>query len=81
MRTTLTLDEDVAVKLRAEMRRSGGTFRDIVNDTLRRGLTTRHATPPSKPFRIAPRDLGLRPGVSLDNIAELIAQIEGPAYR
>ena len=81
MRTTLTLDEDVAAKLRAEMRRSGGTFRDIVNDTLRRGLATHHATPPPKPFRIAPRDLGLRRGISLDNIAELIEQMEGPVHR
>jgi hypothetical protein len=34
MRTTLTLDDDVAAKLRAETRRSGRSFRDTVNETL-----------------------------------------------
>jgi hypothetical protein len=33
-------------------------------------------------FRINPRDLGaLRPGVSLDNIAELLDLVEGPESR
>ena len=41
MRTTLTLDEDVAAKLRAEARRSGRSFRDVVNDAIRRGLASR----------------------------------------
>jgi hypothetical protein len=35
MRTTLTLDDDVATKLRAESQRSGHSFRDVVNETLR----------------------------------------------
>ncbi len=43
MRTTLTLDEDIAAKLKDETRRSGRPFRDVVNDTLRRGLLTRQS--------------------------------------
>jgi hypothetical protein len=35
---TLTLDDDVAAKLKALTRRAGRPFRDVVNDTLRRGL-------------------------------------------
>lgn len=81
MRTTLTLDEDVAAKLRAEMRRSGGSFRKVVNETLRRGLVSQRAAGRTTPFKVAPRDLGLRPGLSLDNIGELIEQIEGPLHR
>lgn len=82
MRTTLTLDDDVAAKLRAEARRAGRPFRDVVNDTLRRGLASRRATSSRQNFRIAPRDLGnLRPGLSLDNIAEMIEQIEGSLHR
>jgi hypothetical protein len=82
MRTTLTLDEDIAAKLKTETRRSGRSFRDTVNDTLRRGLIIQRNAPPRKPFKVVARDLGqLRPGLSLDNIADLIEQAEGPQHR
>lgn len=81
MRTTLTLDEDVAAKLRAESRRTGLPFREVVNETLRRGLASRRATSERKPFKVRARDLGLKPGLSLDNVAELLEQVEGPAFR
>lgn len=81
-RTTLTLDPDVAARLKAEARRSGRTFRDVVNDTIRRGFATRRATKPTEPFRVASRDLGdLQPGLSLDNIGDLLDQVEGPLHR
>jgi hypothetical protein len=82
MRTTLTLDEDVAVKLQAEARRSGRSFKDTVNDMLRRGLATRRAGMSSAPFRVCARDLGeRRPGLSFDSVADLIEQVEGPLHR
>ena len=82
MRTTLTLDDDVAGKLKAEARRSGRSFRYVVNEILRRGLATRRAAPTQKPFTVSARDLGkLSPGLSLDNIAELLEQGEGPLHR
>jgi hypothetical protein len=81
VRTTLTLDEDVAAKLKAAARRSGRSFRDVVNDTLRRGLMAMR-TAPRRPFRITPRSLGgLRPGLRLDNIGDLLDRIEGPRHR
>lgn len=82
MRTTLTLDEDVAAKLKAEARRAGRPFKDVVNETLRRGLSHRRATGSRLPFKVTARDLGhLRPGLSLDNIAELIEQVEDARHR
>ncbi len=82
MRTTMTLDDDVAAKLKAESRRTGRSFRDIVNDMLRRGLATRRLTAAKKPFKVETRDLGrLVPGLSLDNVADLLEQVEGPLYR
>jgi hypothetical protein len=81
MRTTLTLDDDVAAKLKAESRRAGRPFREIVNETLRRGLASQRAAGPRKPFKVKARDLGLKPGLSLDNVAELLEQVEGPAFR
>ncbi|MFL6201419.1 MAG: hypothetical protein ACJ76J_19790 [Thermoanaerobaculia bacterium] len=38
MRTTLTLDEDVAGQLRELSRHSGESFKEVVNATLRKGL-------------------------------------------
>jgi plasmid stability protein len=79
VRTTLTLDDDVAAKLRARARRTGQSFRAVVNDVLRQGLNAKRASVPERPFTVKARDLGLRPGFSYDNIAELLEQIEGPA--
>ena len=82
MRTTLTLDDDVAAKLKAESRRAERPFREIVNEALRRGLAQRRPAASRKPFKVKTRDLGdLRPSLSLDNIAELIEQVEGPLHR
>jgi Arc/MetJ family transcription regulator len=51
MRTTLTLDDDLAAKLRAEARRSGKPFREIVNDAIRRRLMNRRSPSPAGAFR------------------------------
>ena len=82
MRTTVTLDEDVAAKLRAEARRTGKPFKTILNESLRVALSTGRGRGRPAPFRIEPRDLGnLRPGLSLDNIGELIDLVEGSESR
>ncbi len=74
VRTTLTLDEDIATKLQAEMRRSGRSFRDVVNETLRRGLLARRTKGTSTPA--LPRfSLGLRPGIDLNNAQLLLDEL------
>jgi len=81
MRTTLTLADDVAEKLRAEARRSGRSFKDLVNEVLRRGLAQR-AAGRRAPFRVVARDLGhLKPGLSLDSVADVIERVEGSSHR
>ncbi len=82
MRTTLTLDEDVAAKLKSLARRTGRAFRDVVNETLRRGLADARQPQVRRGFKVEARDLGRRrPGLSLDNVAELLDQVEGPMHR
>ena len=82
MRTTVTLDEDVAAKLKAESRRQARPFREVINETLRRGLADSRMPSGRQPFKVRARDLGrLRPGLSLDNIGELLEQVEGPLHR
>jgi hypothetical protein len=76
-RTTLTLDDDVMSRLRAEARRTGRPFRNVVNDAIRRGLATGAWEEP-KPFRLIPSDLGLLPGMDLNDVEGLLDRIEGP---
>jgi len=80
VRTTLTLDDDVAAKLRAESRRSGRSFKQVVNDFLRLGLHVRSQVASAPPFKVKARPLGSK-GFNYDNIWELIEQIEGPYHR
>ena len=81
MRTTLTIDEDVAFKLKAEMRRHGATLKETVNRLLRLGLQTPSGSKHRR-FRVLARDLGrLRPGLTLDSVSDALEQLEGPTYR
>jgi hypothetical protein len=79
MRTTITLDPDTAAKVKAEMRRTGLSFKQVVNGLLRRAPDPQPAE--KKPFKVRARVLGLRPGLSYDNVGELLEQIEGPFYK
>ena len=81
MRTTLTLDEDVAARLRREMRRSGQSFKETVNTLLRHALAAKRTPRPASSFRVRARPLGLRPGLDYDNVGDLIEQLEGPQAR
>ena len=80
MRTTLSLDDDVARLLEKESHRSGASFKEVVNRFLRLGLMASHR-PVQKPFVVAPRKLGLPSGLSYDNVGEFLEAIEGPAYK
>lgn len=77
MRTTLTLDPDVAAKARKSTAQLRKPFKEVVNEALRRGLEAMLAPPAAKPYRTKPRPLGLREGFSYDDIAELLSRAEG----
>jgi hypothetical protein len=76
MRTTLSLDDDVAQLLNREVRRSGDSFKQVVNRFLRLGLTLKQ--PVRKPFRVKPWNLGLPP---FEKVEELLEYLEGPDHR
>ena len=77
MRTTLTLDTDVAARAKKGAARLRRPFKDVINAALRVGLDAVLAPPPAKPYRTRPRPLGLRQGLSYDSISELLARAEG----
>ncbi|MBX3747892.1 MAG: hypothetical protein KF833_21505 [Verrucomicrobiae bacterium] len=77
MRTTVTLEPDVARRLREVSRIEKLSFKEAINTTLRRGLDQRSIKPKSKPFRTAPEDMGILPHVNYDNVGELLALERG----
>ena len=81
MRTTLTLDDDVLDRARAIAARLRSPFRHVVNEALRAGLQVVEKPARSRPYQTRPRKLGLKEGLNLDNIQELIARVEGEEHR
>lgn len=77
MRTTLTLDPDVAAKAKEGAAKLGKPFKEVINAALRLGLDQVLRPPISKPYRTQARPLGLRRGFNCDNIVELLAPAEG----
>ena len=70
----------MASLLNKEVRRSGASFKSTVNHFLRLGLMA-SGRQRSKRFVVAARPLGLPPGLSYDNVEELLEALEGPAYK
>ncbi len=79
MRTTLSLDDDVARLLTKEMRRSGSSFKAVRNHFPRLGLQVSNRRSP-KPFIVPPRKLGLPAGLTYDNVEQLLESVEGGTH-
>jgi hypothetical protein len=76
MRTTLTLDPDVAERLTNEVRRTGKSLKVAVNDALRIGLGLGGRRPRAPRFEVEPHAFGLRPGVDPDRLNQLVDELE-----
>jgi hypothetical protein len=76
MRTTLTLDSDVAEGLAREMQRSGRGLKATINDALRRGLRLGAQPPKPRRFAVQPQALGVKPGIDLDRMNQLVDELE-----
>lgn len=76
MRTTLTLESDVARRLEQEVKRKGRGVKAVVNEALRRGFGLPTAEKPPPPFEVRPHAYGFKPGIDLDRINQLVDEIE-----
>jgi hypothetical protein len=81
VRTTLTLDDDVARLLEREVRRSGSSFKAVVNEFLRLGLMVSKQPRVSKQFVVTPRRMGLPPGENYDDVEHLLEMLEGSGHK
>jgi hypothetical protein len=80
MRTTLTIDDDVAVKLKAAAK--DRPFKAVVNEALRAGLTAlEKRVPRRKSYRTSGFDLGPSLVGSLDNVEEVLSRVEGERHK
>lgn len=80
MRTTLTIDDDLAGVLRRRSRELGKPFKELVNAALRKGLaeegeTKRHTVV------VRPHDFGGSPGLDMDRLNQLVDELEVEDYR
>ena len=78
MRTTLTIDDDVAVRL-DRLRGNGTTFKELVNNALRAGLDELEARKP-RPRRsyTTPMDLGAFLVPNVDDVWGVLEAVDGP---
>ena len=81
MRTTLTIDEDIAVRIRELRRRRGHSLKRVINRLLREGLRNSRRTPDAKPYRTNPRKLALRPGFDTVGFNRLVDELEAEERR
>lgn len=83
MRTTLTLDDDVAAQLKKLERTQNRSFKEIVNEALREGLARLEQRPARTRarFQTKPLKLGACRVGSIDDVSEVLAVAEGELYR
>lgn len=81
MRTTLTIDEDVAVQLKRLRRARDLKLKELVNEALRLGLREMSGAP-QKRRTVRTRTFSMgKPLINIDNVAEALAHLEGEGFK
>jgi predicted transcriptional regulator len=82
MRTTITLEDDVAASLQRLGKRRGVKFKALVNQALREGIKCMMAPPKKRGvFHTRAVDLGSCRAANVDNVAEVLAVAEGESFK
>ncbi len=81
MRTTLTLDDDVADQLVERQRSTGMSYKEVVNAALRAGLQSgMRPVSALPPFRVTPKAGGFRAGVDVLHLNQLDDELESERF-
>ena len=80
MRTTLTLDDDIADALRERARLLNVPFKQVVNDALRRGLSPEAREAPAPPYRVVPNHSAFVRGVDPLRLNQLNDDLEAESF-
>lgn len=82
MRTTLTLEDDVAARVQRLLDARDTTLKALVNEALRRGLDVmERPAEASEPYTLSPRHLGRPRFEGVESVADLLALSEGEGFR
>ncbi len=81
MGTAIRIEEDVLRRAKAVAAKTRTPLRQVVNEALRAGLPQAEEPARQRPYRTVPHAMKLRPGLSLDNIEELLSKVEGEDHR
>lgn len=76
MRTTLTIDDDIADKLKRQAERRGVSFKEIVNAALRSGLVARDAGPSKRAYQVQVFSSPFRRGIDPMKLNQLSDELE-----
>ena len=80
MRTTLTIDDDIADALRESARLPDLPFKQVVNDALRRGMSPGTREAPSPEYRVVPRHSGFVPGIDPLKLNQINDQLDADSF-
>ena len=75
MRTTLTIDDDLADQIQEIRRRHGHSLKRVINSLLREGLQSRQSRPRAKKYRTRVYKLGMRPGFDPAKLTQLVDEL------
>ena len=82
MRTTLTIDDHVAAALKSLAQTSGKTFKTVVNEVLRNGLTTgEKPVAGQEPFKVDSARRGFLPGIDSLKLNQLVDELEADDFK
>jgi len=77
MRTTLTLDDDLARRLKELAREGGQSFKEVTNEVIRRGLSAGEAQVDAmKPFVVEAKACGMKAGVDPHKLNQIYDDLE-----
>lgn len=80
MRTTLTVDADVARLVEEEVHRTRRPVKQVINDAIRKGLSPRLADAAPAPYAVAPHHAVLHPGFDRKGFNRLTDELEADAF-
>ena len=81
MRTTLTIDDDIAVRIEERQRRDKQSLKQVVNALLREGLRSGQRAPAVREYRTKAHALRIRPGFDAARLNQLVDELETDVYR
>lgn len=80
MRTTLTLDPDVALNVKKRMAEKKLTFKETVNQAIRDGLKVAAKEQKRAPYKVIPHSFGFLPGIDQNKLGQLLDRLDAEEF-